>query len=278
MGLQYIRTKSGYAVPLDWHPATNDAATIVVMPALGTPCRVYRNFASSLAHRGFNAALIEQRGQDQSALRAGRRCDWGFAEMLANDLPAVLDWIEAQQPDADIYLLGHSLGGHYSAMAAGLLPERIRGLILVATGTPWPPVYPPKTRRQIRLLITLLPLILTLYGHYPGKRLGFGDRDARTLMRDWRRLARTNAYKVRGINRDLEAGIAAYSGPLLTLRLAVDPFAPEQAVRAVAEKFTSAIITERVITSDELGDKADHNRWAKQGEVVAAIIAEWLRG
>jgi predicted alpha/beta hydrolase len=278
MDLQHVATASGYKVPLYWYPAPGEAPTLVVMAALGTPCRKYENLASALNAQGLNVALIEQRGQDKSALRASRQRDWGFADVLTHDLPAVFDWIEEQVPGAPLYLLGHSLGGHYACMMAGLMPERIAGVIVVATGSPWYKAYPPKMRRQIRLLIALLPLIMRLCGYYPGKRLGFGDRDARTLMRDWLDMARSNTYRARGLDRDLDAAMAEYEGPVLSIRLAEDPFAPEAAMRAVTDKFRRASVTKRVITADELGDKADHFRWAKRGTVVAESVAEWLRG
>lgn len=276
MGLAQVSTASGHEVPLYWYSASETAPSLIIMAALGTPCRVYENLASSLNAQGFNVALLEQRGQGESALRASRGCDWGFADVLTNDLPAVLDWIEAQVPGTNIYLLGHSLGGHYSAMMAGLVPEQIAGIMVVATGSPWYRAYPPKMRRQIRLLIAVLPLIMLLCGYYPGKGLGFGDRDARTLMRDWLDMARTNTYRARGLDRDLDAAIAEYTGPVLSVRLADDPFAPEAGMRAVTDKLQRAPLTERVITAEELGDKADHFRWAKQGEVVAETVAEWL--
>jgi len=37
-----------------------------------------------------------------------------------------------------------------------------------------------------------------------------------------------------------------------------------------------APVTGNVITGKEPGDKAGHCRWAKQGEVAAAAVAEWL--
>jgi hypothetical protein len=47
-------------------------------------------------------------------------------------------------------------------------------------------------------------------------------------------------------------------------------------MRAVTDKFRSSVVTERVITAEQLGDRADHFRWAKQGTVVAGVVADWL--
>lgn len=271
-----IDTPSGYRVPALWHAGEAGAPVVLVMAALGAPARLYQNLAAALAERGCNVALLEQRGHGESVLRASRESDWGFSDVLGNDLPAVFDWIEKQAPGAPLYLLGHSLGGHYSAIMAGRCPERIAGVIVVATGSPWWRAFDGKFRFQIRLLVNLLPFITLLAGYYPGKQMGFGDREARTLMADWRDLAIDNTYVARGLKEKLDANISRFTGPVLSVRLADDPFAPERAMRAVTDKFANGVVTEKVISAEELGDRADHFRWAKQGSVVAGVVADWL--
>lgn len=272
-----VKTPSGYKVPLKWWPVDTSRPVVLVMAALGAPARLYENLALALAEQGCNVALLEQRGHGESALRASRECDWGFVDVLDNDLPAVFDWIEDQVPGAPLYLLGHSLGGHYSAIMAGRCPERIAGVIVVATGSPWWRAFDGKFRFQIRLLVNLLPLVTFLAGYYPGKQLGFGDREARTLMADWRDLAIDNTYVARGLREKLDANISRFTGPVLSVRLADDPFAPERAMRAVTDKFTNSAVTEKVVSAEQLGDRADHFRWAKQGSVVAGVVGDWLR-
>lgn len=273
-----IDTPCGYAVPLQWWPAGDSSPVVLIMAALGAPARLYENLAAALAAQGVNVALLEQRGHGESSLRASRHSDWGFVEVLSNDLPAVFDWIEARVPGAPLYLLGHSLGGHYSAMMAGLHPQRISGVILVATGSPWWRAFDGKFRFQIRLLVNLLPLITALVGYYPGKQVGFGDREARTLMADWRDLAIDNTYVARGLREKPDARIARFTGPVLSVRLADDPFAPERAMRAVTDKFEHSLVTEKVVDAQALGDRADHFRWARQGTTVALLVADWLVG
>lgn len=273
---QHIPTPSGYPVPVQWFVGDAGGPVVLVMAALGVPARLYTNLARALAGHGLNVALLEQRGHGESSLRASRACDWGFAEVLDNDLPAVFEWIEFQASAAPLYLLGHSLGGHYSAILSGRFPGRIAGVMLVATGTPWWQAFDGKFRFQIRLLVNVLPLITAAMGYYPGKQVGFGDREARTLMEDWRELAISNTYTARGLEEKLDANIARFRGPVLSVRLADDPFAPERAMRAVTDKFKGGDVTERVITAGELGDRADHFRWAKQGSVVAGVVADRL--
>ena len=52
------------------------------LPALGVPARHYLPLAQALAGLGMSVALHEWRGLGSSDQRAGRRCDWGYRQLL----------------------------------------------------------------------------------------------------------------------------------------------------------------------------------------------------
>ena len=269
---------AGYQLPLRWYPARQARANLVLMGALGMAARYYESLARALCAQGFNVVLAEQRGHGDSPLRASRSVDFGFREALDEEIPALMDWLEARAPGRPLYLMGHSLGGHYAAMTAGRFPRRVQGVIIAACSSPWPEAFPQPERRRIRLLCFLLPVLLRLYGYYPGDRMGFGGREARTLMRDWLVLARENRYRALGLDEDLEAGIRRYPGHLLSLRMAEDTYAPEAAMAAVSDKFAAARVTRQVLTTEMLGERADHFRWARAPDAVARAVASWSAG
>lgn len=271
-----IPTACGYAVPLSWHPADSARANLLLMAALGVPAGFYKPLAEQLAQAGFNVALMEHRGHGESGLRASRRVDFGFREVLVEDIPAVLEWMDEQAPGLPVYLMGHSLGGHYAAMTAGRLPSRIAGVILVACGSPWKGAFTGKTRHQIGLLCHLIPLFSFLLGYYPGDRVGFGGREARTLMRDWRHMAVDNSYRATGLDEDLDAGIGVYQGPVLSVRPADDAFAPAAAMAAVTDKFQQAVVSYSVLSAGMLGERADHYRWVRRPQAVVQTVVDWM--
>lgn len=271
-----INTSSGYAVPVRWFPAEQPRASIVFMPALGVAARFYLLLAENLHDAGFNVLLMELRGQGDSSLRASRRVDFGFREALDEDLPAAMDWVLGKAAGTPLYLMGHSLGGHYAAITAGRLADRVDGVIVAACGSPWMQAFHGKTGLQIRLLCRMIPLLNAAFGYYPGHRVGFGGREARTLMNDWLDLARTNVYSARGMDEDFDAAIGRYTGPVLSLRMADDPFAPEAAMAAVTDKFHQATVSRHVITAEQIGDRADHFRWARKPEAVVEHILSWM--
>lgn len=276
-GTRYTARRQSAAPVLRHFPAQNAQALgkLLLLPALGVPARRYVPCATLLAEAGIAVTLMEWRGVGDSPLRAARGCDFGFAELLDADIPAALRAMREAAPEAPLWIMGHSLGGHLGAITAGRLQETIDGLILVACGSPWVAAYDGPTRRRIRLLCALISPCNALLGYFPGERIGFGGRQPRRLMRDWRALALTGRYTAQGIDEDLEAGLARYNGPVLSLRMADDAFAPAAAVRAVTDKLAAAERTDAVIDAAALGQPADHFRWTKQPEAVAGRIAAW---
>ncbi len=266
---------AGYTLPVNWYPADRASGAVVLMAALGMGARFYQPLAKALQAAGLNVALLEQRGHGESPWRPSRSCDWGFREPLVNEIPVALDWVKSRSAGLPVYLMGHSLGGHYSAMASGVYGGQIDGIILAACGSPWLGGFTGATRRKLKFLCAMVPPASAILGYYPGDKLGFGGREARTLMQDWLALAKTNRYQANGFSDDLDCGIAQYSGPVLSLRMADDAFAPPASVEAVVEKFITATVSNVVLDEQMLGDRADHFRWARSPTATVQQIVHW---
>ncbi len=266
---------AGYTLPVNWCPAESARGSVILMVALGMGARFYQPLAQALQAAGLNVALLEQRGHGDSPWRPSHHCDWGFREPLVNEIPVTLDWVKSRSSGLPVYLMGHSLGGHYSAMAAGVYGEQIDGIILAACGSSWGGGFTGTTRRKLAFLCAMIPPVSALLGYYPGDKLGFGGREARTLMQDWRALAKTNRYQANGFSDDLDCGIAQYSGPVLSLSLADDPFAPPASVDAVVDKFIAASVSNVLLDEQTLGDRADHFRWVRSPAATVELIICW---
>jgi len=266
---------AGYTLPVNWYPAESARGSVILMAALGMGARFYQPLAQALQASGLNVALVEQRGHGDSPWRPSRDCDWGFREPLVNEVPVALDWVKSRSSGVPVYLMGHSLGGHYAAMAAGVYGVQIDGIILAACGSPWLGGFAGATRRKLKFLCAMIPPASALLGYYPGDRLGFGGREARTLMQDWLALAKTNRYQANGFSEDLDCGIAQYTGPVLSLRMADDAFAPPMSVDAVTEKFITATVSSVLLDAQTLGDRADHFRWVRSPAATVQQIVRW---
>ncbi|MGB0213322.1 MAG: alpha/beta hydrolase, partial [Algiphilus sp.] len=76
-------------------PGGPPAGRVLVLPALGVPARFYGRLAEQLAARGLEVAVLELRGTGESPLTPARHCDFGFRELLDEDIPAALRTLRA---------------------------------------------------------------------------------------------------------------------------------------------------------------------------------------
>lgn len=245
------------------------------IPAMGMPARHYLPLAQALADRGIAVVLHEWRGIGSSDRRAGRQCDWGYRQLLQDDLPAGMAAVRRCWPQAPCWLGGHSLGGQLGLLYASLHPDDFAGLVLVASGAP----YWRRFRHGwlIAAAYALAPALAGLVGHLPGRRIGFGGNEARGVIADWARSGRSGRYSVSGMAQDFERGLAALHLPLLALRLQQDWLGPPASLDWLLGKLGAGEQCVDVVTSADMhGAPADHFGWMKTPAPMASRIADWL--
>jgi predicted alpha/beta hydrolase len=254
-------------------PAQTAHDVLLWLPALGVAARNYLPLAHALAARGVVVALHEWRGGGSSDRRASRAVDWGYRQLLADDIPASLAALRRAYPTARLWLGGHSLGGQFAALTAALATELPAGLVLVASGSP----YWRKFRHAwlIRAFYTFVPLVAAICGYFPGRRLGFGGREARGVMSDWARSGRSGRYAAAGMPQDMEAALARLRVPVFAWRLEDDWLGPARSLDWLLQKMPGAPSETGLICSSDLaGARADHFSWMKSPSTIAARIAE----
>ena len=255
-------------------PAGDWRRLLYWIPAMGIPARHYLPLAEALAAHGVAVAVHEWRGIGSSNRRAGRACDWGYRELLQDDLPAGLAVLRARWPQANCWLGGHSLGGQLGSLYASLHPAEFAGLLLVASGAPYWRRF--RHRWLIGAAYVLAPWLAGLLGYLPGRRIGFGGNEARGVIADWSRTGRTGRYAAAGMPQDFEQQLASLQLPLLALRLCDDWLAPRASLDWLLGKLGPGERSVDVITLQDLGGPADHFGWMKTPAPIAARIARWL--
>lgn len=273
---QRIKTAEEYEIPLQWLPRQEGKNRVVlILPALGTPAKFYETFMKTLSERGYSTALLEYRGLGESSLRASGKSDWGFKDYL-HDIERVLDWLKERVPDKKILLAGHSLGGLLSATSTALFSEKYQGFVLLGCGSPYYRNYRKTFKIQLFLARFLFPLLYSIYGYFPGKKVGFGGNEAVSLIKDWLQLAKYNRFQFEGLKKNLEEKMAAYSGPVLSLSFDRDVMVPRKAALAVIEKLKSAKLTHRELGDEDLGCSSGHYEWAKHPGRICDVMDEWI--
>lgn len=262
-----------------WFPA-DPIAAVLWNPALGVAARHYGPFAEALAQHGVAVFVHEWRGHGGSRLRAGRQCDWGYRELLEYDLPAseagVREALERRcVQDVPRIVGGHSLGGQLACCRIAMSPDFAERVWLVASGSPYWRVFPRPTRYALPLAYRFLPWLADACGALPGRRLGFGGQEARSVMRDWSRTALSGRYAVPGDGDSLEDAMARSKARVDAVVLAEDWLAPRSSLDFLLSKMGASRAHRVVpISSCSLGSRADHFAWMKQPAAVVEALLE----
>lgn len=271
-----VRSDDGAASELLLVAAPRPHALLVWLPALGVPARAYRAFAETLAARGVSVLIHEWRGIGSSSIRASHGVDWGYRELLQFDLPGTARAMASRSGRLPVYWGGHSLGGQLASLHMARNPGHGAGLVLVGSGAPFWRVQRRRIATALLAAMAVVPALTRLAGHLPGRRIGFGGREARGVMRDWLRCVRTGRYRAGGLDEDLEEALAALDCPVLGVTLADDLFGPRAALEYLLDKTACKDRTQVEITPQELGAPADHFSWMQTPSVVSAWVMQWL--
>lgn len=264
----------GGAQPVRWYGPPLPNCVVGIAPALGVGAEYYRPLAEALVRAGggrLAAVPVDLPGHGTSPVRAGWRHDWGYREVVAH-LAAFRRF--ARPRSRRFVWLGHSLGGQCALMDA----EHADAVVLIASGTPYHACWSGASGARVLALSQLVALIASALGYFPGRRLGFGGREARTLMRQWAHVARRGTYDFETF--DCEATLARVRVPVHAVTIEGDPYAPRRAVEHALGKLVLASITRHDWPSALQGDLARgnlHNRWPRFPDWPAKLTVGALR-
>ena len=210
-----VATEDGHRYRLLACIPAQSRAALLWLPALGVAAKHYLPFAEALASHGIAVFLHEWRGNGSSSLRAGREHDWGYRELLLQDLPASERAMANRLPQGSRIIGGHSLGGQLACCRLGMAPDIAQSLWLVASGAPYWRAFPTPTRYWLPLAYRFLPWLARVRGALPGRLVGFGGNEARSVIGDWARSALGGHYAGVGIDVDLEAAMSRVQVPVV---------------------------------------------------------------
>lgn len=251
------------------------APAVLMFPAMGTKAKYYQPWMAALRARGLNAAVVDLRGHGTHTVRASKKVDYGYADLLALDWPTAVAAARKAFPGSPLSLAGHSLGAQISALYLATNPGAAEGLILIACGTVYYRGWDGAQQYKLFMQTQLVGLIARTLGTFPGEKIGFAGREAKTQMIDWAYNARTNNYRLVGSGVDYDARLREVALPVLAIAVEGDTFAPGKALDHLTGKMPKAKVTRLTepLTSDI--SRNPHFLWAKHPAWTADRIVEW---
>jgi predicted alpha/beta hydrolase len=265
----------GTRFALTVYPAAAPAAPVLlIQPAMGVQAGYYDKLAMALRDNGCHVVVSELRGHEaEGGRRPGRSYDFSYHEMMAEDWPQAIAAVKARFAGAPLYLLGHSLGGQVSALYAANHPGSVDGLILIACCS----IHWKLWGSAFLAYSQAATLTARLLGHFPGKVFRFAGREARGVIADWARQARTGDFRTGRHRVNHKDALAAMTLPVLAISLQGDFFAPKHAMDDLLAKFSGVKLSRHHLDPKAMGiEGIDHFRWARKPETVVPTVLEWL--
>ena len=256
----------------------NSGPILLIFPAMGVKASYYTPFATALTESGMTAITADLRGLGHSSIRPSRSVDFGYKDMLELDYRAVFDQVEKLFPRRPRIVLGHSLGGQLGALFLSRFPEEAQGLILIAACSVYYKGWPGWQQYRTWFGTQLFGQIAGTLGYFPGHRIGFGGKGAKTTLLDWSRQARTGRYELTNSDFDYEEALGRLKTPLLGISIAGDNLAPRTAMEQLYHKFhpDQELTHFHISAKESQVSGLNHFNWAREPRYFASQIQEWV--
>lgn len=244
---------------------------ILLLPAMGVPADYYDEFVPQLTAKGHPVVRVHWRDEDRSFPKA--HPDYGYADIAEIDVPAAAQYAR-ERFSADPIVCGHSLGGQIAGISSAK-GGPYAGIVVLASGSNyWRGSGAAWAFGVAFMTFFFAPLIVRIFGYWPGGWLGFGGRQCSGVMRDWARFGRTGKFLLEGATVDHEAGLRELDLPILALTVAGDRYVSPGATNNLISKFEHCVVEHKHWRAP-MREHRGHFRWAKAPSGPAEIIEEW---
>ena len=274
-----VTTRDGVELTAAWHaPSKTIHGAVLLLPAVAAPARSLRQLASQLADAGIGVLRADYRYTAESLPRPDKTHDASMADLLQQDVPALLAMLAQRAPGVGYACAGHSLGGQLSALALASYPASVKAAVLITTSFPHEALWSGSRKLAVATAFRLYPWLAQRFGRLPARPLGLGVETTATLMKEWGHWGVTGQYTARDIH--LGAVLAQTRGPLLSVGATDDVmYAPDRALQAFVDMAPMAAVTRWMLTPQETGARTLGHFGLLQSpavNVLAHRVAGWL--
>lgn len=254
-----IATERGYPIAAHRFSTENDIQkSLVISSATGVLQKFYSKFASFFAAQGFVVYTFDYCGigNSGSSLSELKKNNVNLSDWGQNDQAAVVAFVRKDNPDAELTLIAHSIGGQL----VGLNPNYhvLDKIIMVASQTGYWKYFKGIHKPKMWLFwYVVIPVLTSLFGYFPAKRLGLFENLPKNMVYEWAKWGRQKEYFMHFYNRKTYF-FDALKIPILFLSFPDDIFAPEKAVDWLSDQYNNARITRVHYRSEKERKQPEH--------------------
>lgn len=238
--------------------------SIIVLPAIGVPIAKYTQLIQTLISQQFTIVIADYPGCGRNQPEVSAQFDYGYRDLLTDFIPALIENLAVPQQQRPI-LLGHSLGGHLATLYALTHDVDVIG---IATGNIGFQYWNLKGKINILKAVLSFKALMRVYGYLPGNKIGFGHKEAKTLMQDWCKTVMKGNYQ------HIIQAQAPIDQHALFIQLKYDQWAPLSSTLGLSQYFKQAQLRQLDLSQQIRGNQ--HSAWIKQPDAIVTCILEWL--
>lgn len=194
---------------------------IVIASAMGVTQAYYQPIANWLTEQGYCVLTFDCNGMGESKDKHLKEYQCNILDWATADYSAALQFVLDKNSNSPIYWLGHSLGGQIFPLVDNI--AHVNKVITVSSGTGYWKHNAPALRKKAPLFwYFIMPIATSIFGYFPGKRLGMVGDLPKQVMYQWRRWCLHPEYCV-GVESDsVKAKFQQLKVPLVSISFTDD--------------------------------------------------------
>ena len=236
-----------------YRPKEAPTKAIMIAPATGIKRHFYHSFALYLAESGFGVLTFDNEGIGESLSTNLAKCDASLISWGRHDMPAVLDALQDEFPEASYHLIGHSAGGQL----IGLMPnyQAITSVFNVACSSGRiKNMGMPYKLKAMGFMDAFIPFTNLTLGYTPSDKIGMGEPLPRGVARQWREWCNGAGYIKTAFGKSIHTHFYdELNMPALWLGFSDDDIANSENMDDMIRVFTKMPIEKRFLDPDDFG-------------------------
>ena len=245
-----------------YRPKEGTTTAIMIAPATGIKRHFYHSFALYLAESGFGVLTLDNEGIGESLSTNLPKCDASLISWGRHDMPAVLDALQDEFPEASYHLIGHSAGGQL----IGLMPnyQAITSVFNVACSSGRiKNMGMPYKLKAMGFMDAFIPFTNLTLGYTPSDKIGMGEPLPRGVARQWREWCNGAGYIKTAFGKSIHTHFYdALNMPALWLGFSDDDIANSENMDDMIRVFTNMPVEKRFFNPEDFGlNQIGHMRY-----------------
>lgn len=258
---------------------TDSNVIFLLLSAMGIASKYYDTLAKHIATQNYIAISTDYKGIGNSSIRPSKKTDYSYTDIVNDDLNNAITTIKTMFPNKKIVVIGHSLGGQMACLHAAKYPKAIDAIILCTSCSVYYKGWIQHNQYAILAKTQFVGLVARFLGYFPGKKIGFGGLEAKSVMIDWSNQARNGNYILVKDDFNYEENLKQVTISILAISLEVDDFSPKKAVEYLLDKMPNAKSKEHIhiMPNDTVNDDYNHFNWPKKPEKIFNLMQNWTK-